>query len=125
MAATYDTTTDRGKVRLLISDTDTTDAIFDDAEIDVFLDLRGDDVHLAAATALRAIAGNEAQVLKRIRLLDLDLNGPAVAQSLRELADTYEREADDADGAGDLDWAPVATGAFGWRERVWNERLRD
>lgn len=125
MAATYDTTTKRGKVRLLTSDTDTSDPIFDDAEIDVFLDLRGDDVHLAAATALRTIAGNEAQVLKRIRLLDLDLNGPAVAQSLRELADTYEREADEADGAGDLDWAAVATGIFGWRERVWNERLRD
>lgn len=122
MATTYDTTTNRGKVRLLVSDTDTSDAIFDDAEIDVFLDLRGDDVHLAAATALRTIAGNEAQVLKRIRLLDLDLNGPAVAQSLRELADTYEAQ---ADSDVDLDVAPVAAGIFGWRERVWNERLRD
>ena len=58
MAHTYDTTTDIGKVRLLIGDTDivpTTDAQFSDEEIQVFLDLAGS-VLGAAAKALEAWA---------------------------------------------------------------------
>lgn len=121
MAATYDPQTPAGKVRLLVNDTDTSDAIFDDGEIGVFLTMRDDDVFLAAATALRTIAGNEALVSKKIKLLDLSTDGPAVAKALRELAAEYEAK---ADADADLDWSPMVTSVFAYRERVVAERLK-
>ena len=56
MAFTYDLTTDIGKVRLLISDTDATSFHFTDAEIQVFLDMASDSILIAAAFALEAWA---------------------------------------------------------------------
>lgn len=73
-------------VRLLISDL-TVPQIFSDSELEAFLTLEGQDVKLAAAQALDAIASNETLVLKRITTLDLTTDGPAVAKSLREHAD--------------------------------------
>ena len=52
MAFTYSPSTDAGKVRLLIGDTDTSDAtkqIFDDDEISAFLSLGNSEVYPAAA----------------------------------------------------------------------------
>ena len=59
MAATYDVTTDRGKVRLMIGDTDVTpatDAHYTDAEIDAFLTMASGSLLLAASYALEAWA---------------------------------------------------------------------
>lgn len=56
MACTYDITTNRGKVRLIINDVSTTACVFSDAEIDVFLAMHSDNVNLAAAEALGAWA---------------------------------------------------------------------
>lgn len=95
----YDPTDDAGKVRLLISDvggTGGTDFIFSDAEIDAFLEIEGG-VLRAAALALRTIAGNETQVSKRIKFLELSTDGPAVAESLRKLAADLDAKADAAD----------------------------
>jgi len=58
MAATYDLTTSIGKVRLLISDTDVTDAQFTDEEITEFLTMASNSVNLAAALALEAWAAS-------------------------------------------------------------------
>ena len=60
MTATYDLTTNVGKVRLKIADTDVTpatDAHFTDEELQVFLDEADDDILLASALALEAWAG--------------------------------------------------------------------
>jgi hypothetical protein len=54
MSFTYDTSTNIGKVRLLISDTVEATAHFTDEELQVFLDLNDDSVYLAAAAALEA-----------------------------------------------------------------------
>lgn len=97
MAAEYDISNEQGEVRLLISDVGGTDGksfLFQDEEIQKFLDLRGS-VNLAAATALRTIAANEAQVQKRITFLELKTDGPAVSKELRELAKDYEAAEDD------------------------------
>ena len=56
MAFTYDITTDRGKVRLLIGDTDAADYQFEDDEIDAFLTLASSSLLLAASYALEAWA---------------------------------------------------------------------
>jgi hypothetical protein len=98
MAETYDIETDAGKVRLLISDVGGSDGksfLFNDAEIAGFLALRGGDIRLAAATALRTIAGNEAQVSKKIKFLELTTDGPAVAKELINAAEKLEAEVDD------------------------------
>jgi len=54
MACTYDITTNRGKVRLIIGDTSTTACVFSDAEIDYFLTTNSNNLNLAAADALAA-----------------------------------------------------------------------
>ena len=59
MAHTYDLTTNTGRVRLMIGDTDivpTTDAQFSDEEIAVFLSLASNSLLLAASYALEAWA---------------------------------------------------------------------
>ncbi len=77
-------TADISMIRLLISDLSDPPS-FQDSQLQQFLDLEGA-VKLAAATCLDAIASNEALVSKRIRTLDLQTDGPAVAKALREHA---------------------------------------
>jgi hypothetical protein len=110
----------KDQVRLLISDVggaDQASFLFTDDEIQTFLDLRQGNVHLAAATALRATAGNEALVSKAITFLDLKTNGPAVAAAMQSLANDYERQADDD---VDPDIVEMVTTPFAQREiRGW------
>lgn len=89
------------QVRLLTSDVDPNNQVFDDTDYTTFLTLRGDNPRLAAATALRAMAGNIVQIRGKLNMLDLTLDGPAQARSLYDLADRYEAEVDEA-GAFEL-----------------------
>ena len=65
MSFTYDPTNDIGKVRLLIADTSSIPPgpSFQDADIQGFLDLEGENVLLAAADACDALAAKIAQTL--------------------------------------------------------------
>lgn len=72
---------DERTIRLLISDLSIPQT-FGDAELRQFLTLEGA-VKLAAATALDTLASNEAMVSKKLKTLDLQTDGPAVASSLR------------------------------------------
>lgn len=92
MTFSYDIETDRGKVRLLATDTQSDRVIFDDDEIDAFLAIEGS-VFPAAALALETIAANEALVQKRIKLLDLTTDGPAVADALAKRAASLRERA--------------------------------
>ncbi len=96
MAATYTPATDAGRVRLLISDTGGAgEFLFQDEEINEFLGMNGGTVLLAAAQALRTIAGNEVQTSKVIQFLDLKTDGAKVAAALLAQADKLEAQADD------------------------------
>lgn len=93
----YDVTTDVGKVRLLISDiggTSGEDFIFEDKEVQAFLDLKSV-IELAAAQALRTIAANTALVLKTIKFMEITTNGSETAKALvlvaKEMEEAYER----------------------------------
>lgn len=130
MAFTFDPTTDRGKVRLLIQD-DTeqyngTDIYyFTDAKIDAFLALNvdgSDPVRLAAADALDAWASNEALVIKAVKLLDVNTNGPAVAASLRAHAQTLRAQ---AAAEVEIDVAEMALGPSSIFEQLINKALRE
>lgn len=103
MAFTYDNTTDRGRVRLLISDVDVSDVtrqLFDDSEVDAFLALSSG-VKRAAALALDTIAADLAMVLRVIKTQDLATDGAKTADALRKQAQALRDQADrDADDAG-------------------------
>jgi hypothetical protein len=129
MTYTYDPTTDRGRVRLLIRDTHTDDAaaqIFTDEEVDAFLAIEGDNIRLAAAQALDTMASNEAIVLKVVRIGDLSTNGAQVADALRKHAAELRRQ--DAEGSGDFDGmfevAEQVYGGLGYIDRLHKQALR-
>lgn len=127
MSFTYDPTTDFGKVRLLAQDFDSSNAVFQDNEIQAFLDLNSANVRLAAAQALEVIAANEAFIAKKSTIDGDSFDGPAVATALKGMAAEYRRQVmdADADGAGLFDWAEDVVDTFTLRERLLNELLRN
>ena len=128
MAFTFDVTTSLGQVRLLIPDRDVSDPFFQDDEINVFLSLESADVRRATALALETIASDTAMTLKVIRLLDLTTDGAKTSAELRARAKDLRAQADAADLAVEgaaFDIAEMVPNSFAWRERIWNEALRD
>lgn len=124
MAFTYDITSERGQVRLLITDTDHDNPIFQDNEIDFFLSntaVDGNDVNLAGAKALETIAASETLVQKKMKLLDITTDGPAVAKSLREAAALLREQ---SDSEVDIDVIEQNLNVFSARELIWNDALR-
>ena len=117
MAFEYDLSTDAGKVRLLIPDSNENSYLFEDDEIAAFLTLESG-VKRAAAMALEVIAANEALVLKAIKILDLTTDGPKVADSLLKRAKLLRDQAEqDELIAGDgWDIAEWAVDPFSTRE---------
>ena len=131
MAFTYDITTTRGEVRLLCTDKDVAGGAdaqyFQDDEIDFFLTKMGGNVLRAAAMALYAMAAEETLLLKRIRLLDLQTDGPAVAKALEALGDKYQEKAalaEAEEGGGTFDYAEMVVDGFTAEERRNKEALR-
>lgn len=105
--------------------------LLSDADIQTFLDLNGGSVLRGAAAAIDTIASSEALIAKRTDLLDIKLDGPAVARALREHAKALRAQAEDeeeeAEGSQDgmIDYAEHALPPFGSRSRFWNERWRN
>jgi len=127
MAFTNDITTDIGKLRLLLVDVDSSNPIFQDSELEVFLSLKSSNLQRATALALRAIAGSQVLVLKVIKLLQLQTDGAAVSRELRQLAKEFDDSADFDDAAGGklFDWAEMVLNPFSERERLLNEIERN
>ncbi len=119
---TYDTSTDRGRIRLLIPDRHVDGYLFEDEEIDTFLAMEGD-IRRATALALETIASDEAMVLKVIHLQDLSTNGPAVSAALLSRAAALRQQAE-ADEEERFDIAEMVTNQFGYREYMRNQGLR-
>ncbi len=89
-------------VRLLITDTEgPPNRYFTDPQVEDFLRMEDQSVRRAAALALETMARNETLVQKRIRILDLQTDGPAVAKELRESAQALRNQADEEDGGFD------------------------
>lgn len=123
MPDTYDLSTDIGKVRLNITDTDVAgEHVFSDEEIQAFLD-QGGTVFKATALALMTLATNEALVQKRIRLLDLSTDGPAVAAALNAKAKEYL--ALDAEAGEGFSYAEWVVDEFSRREKAIKDAMRD
>jgi len=128
MAFTYDPTNDVGKVRMLIPDRVEDSAIFQDAEIEAYLDMNDSNVRRAAAEALETIASDEVMTLKVMSTLDLTTNGASVSSALLERAKLLRSKADDDDAGeegGGFDYAEMDVNAFTHRERVYKQGQRD
>lgn len=92
MAFTYDVTTDRGKVRLLIGDTNSLDPLLADAEIDYFLTTYSSNIKISAIHAARAIAASLAREPDK-KVGDLSLSNSQRAKAYLDLAATLEKSA--------------------------------
>jgi len=110
---TYNLATDIGKVRLLISDTDETDEIFEDDEIQGFLDMEGT-VKLAAAQALDTIADNEALSSKVLTSSDVAVDGAKLADSLRKRAIELRSQSDSPTSGFDIVDFEYCPGLIAW-----------
>ena len=114
MSFTHEPSTDRGKCRLLVYDTDSSSYIFEDDEIDAMLELNSDSVLYATADLCRSAAAKNAsnailldiagslkidrkQVSKVWMLLAARYEARASGSSaqLREFIDSYDIEIDD------------------------------
>lgn len=118
MSYSYDTTTEVGRVRLLIPDRNASDAIFSDEEIATFLALE-DGLKRATALALETIASDQVLVLKVQRTGQLQTDGKSVSDALLARAAKLRSQAeadDDADGGG-FDIAEWVVDDFAARER--------
>lgn len=133
MAFTFNLATDVGRVRLLIPDRDSTDPIFGDDEIETFLNLEGD-VRRATALALETAASDQTLTLKVIKLLDITTDGAKTGDALLKRAALLRSQAAQAeqaelaaqaDASELFDIAEMVPNSFAWRERVWNEGLRN
>ena len=131
IAFTYDPTTDRGKVRLTIGDTDTVNAdrqIFTDAEIDAFLGMNSSIIKLSSASALEAMAASQVFLLKVMKNMDFQVDGGAVGRELRLQAKQLRKDFEDnGDGTfeGMFGVAEYADTDFSRRERIIKQALRD
>lgn len=126
MAFTYDVSTPRGQVRLLLNDVDEPTAVFQDAEIDAFLALEAGNVKRAAAQAIDTNADDQALASKVLRTQDLTTDGAKLADALRKHADRLRAQADaeDEDSEGGFffgvvdiagpDYGPELTGHPSW-----------
>lgn len=99
-----DYTSDIGRMRLLLSDLDELNFIYDDAQISAFLAMNSG-VKRAAAAALDALAANMLQVSGDIQTQDLQKTSSRPVAELRALANALRAEAD-AQG-GDLSGATL------------------
>ena len=89
MAFTYDITTDRGRVRFNLSDTDSTAYVFEDEELDQILTTEGG-VEGATAACLRALLASAARRAKYFAMQGLTLDSKSQVQSLQAALSAYE-----------------------------------
>lgn len=129
---TYDPATAVGHVRLYTDDRDMSAAdealaiekrsvIFADEEVQVFIDVNGGDLLLAAAHALRTIANNRSLFVARRRIGRTDVDFGELRRDLLKQADAFETQAQQGPADG---FAEVVYDDFGLRRVVINDQLR-
>jgi hypothetical protein len=138
MAFTYNPSSELGKVRMLIADTDAAHPIFDDAEVQAAMDMQNSNVlyvsgqaqpsglgvqvpvsvgsiYRSAALLLRALASNKSRLSSVVQLLDVKLSPNLAAEALRDTAKEYiEME----QNSGAFAIAEMAPNEFSGRERL-------
>ncbi len=109
MTFTYDVNnlgSNLAKVRLWIGDTDSSNQVFQDEEINSILSQSGGDVRLAAANCLRALASQKSRLSKMKKALNYSEDTRGLAKDLREQAKEIEE-------GGVEPWEGVSEQTFG------------
>lgn len=122
MSFTFDTTTNIGKVRTLINDTDSSSYILSDEEINVFLSLESNDIYRSAASALEAIIINKQLLAKLIQAGDYKEDTRNVIEKLGATAERYRQASISIPADA---YAEVAVTDFNYREIEINKDLRN
>ena len=121
MAFTYDLSTNVGKVRLKIRDTDSTKKLFSDAELQFFVDDNDVDLDLAAADALEALVANAALLHKLEELGEYKIDSKGMAAALMKAAERYRARSEEAPA---IDSAERNLSDFTAGQIIWNDLLR-
>jgi hypothetical protein len=99
-----------------------------DSAIQAFLDLESGEaqpVKLAAADALDAIASSQALIQKKLKVLDLETDGPALAKALRDHAISLRKQVFSQDfDEPTFDIAEQINDGPGFSEKVLKDFLR-
>lgn len=120
MTVTYDITTNVGKVRLMVGDTDTTDNVFTDEEIQVFLTIESDNLYLAAADVLGAWASKYGANADSEHIGDYAYT-QKIVDKMMALAKSYREKADSEPSCA---WAEMGVTDFNTVEIIWNRNMR-
>jgi len=97
-------------------------SLLSDSQLQEFLDVEVNDVKMASALALDSIASTQALILKKIKVLDLQTDGPALAKALREQAESLRTQAQDSP---EFDLAEQITNVPGFVEKVIKDQMRE
>ena len=97
MSFTYDLGTAIGKLRLLITDTVEASKLFDDEELQMFLDDASGDKYFAGYLVYHTLIRNRALLAKRIKREGYESEQHAVAD-LRLIADSLKDQASSLEG---------------------------
>jgi len=122
MTFTYDLSTNLGKVRLNIGDTDSANEVFSDAEITSILSSSADDVNLATGRALLIIAAQKSRLAKIKKAGNYSEDTTKIADNLRKDAQVW------FDQAATVPWDDVMEQTFGdigEEQFIAREYLRD
>lgn len=133
------------RVRLLVADTDSTNPVFQDSEVQMALDAENSQslfisaqaissgisvsppipqvfsYFRSAALLLDALAADKSRLAAVNKLLDVQINPEKAAQELRLTAKDYR---DRENNAGHFAIAEMVNDIFSARERVWKQLLR-
>jgi hypothetical protein len=105
LAFTYDVTTSRGRVRLLIADTDSSNVLYQDDEVDAFLALAQSNVYLGAALAIESLLSEKGvRLAKRVKRGHYETEEHGIA----DLLALSKRFRDDAVGSGSVGVGRIA-----------------
>lgn len=122
---TFDPTTDLGKMRLLVSDTDVSRPILDDEDLEAFIAIAGN-YWLGAAMALDSIATNEVLTQKVLTIMGTSTDGAKVAKELRARARQLREDFKNFGPATELGFATaeMPDGAFSREEMLLKQYQR-
>jgi len=97
-------------------------SLLSDSQLQEFLDVEVNDVKMASALALDSIASTQALILKKIKVLDLQTDGPSLAKALREQAESLRTQ---AQASPEFDLAEQITNVPGFVEKVIKDQMRE
>ncbi len=109
------------KLRILIRDKDSANILFEDEELQMFLDSQSNDLYLSAADALVALSSNAALLNKAEQIGEYKIDSKGMAEALLKVAARFRTLVEEAPA---IDVAELNLGAFSEAEIIWNDLLR-